>query len=476
MTIHITFGKDQQPGSRSSLISDGVFHAELSLRGRKEPMPFSMVVDMNRELRPPVSAEDLFENCIEFLKSRQSLDARSMLLELAGKMIQFAHAEGLGNLLSFSLTIIEGPLLHMVSYGGHTRLYLVRRGKAQQLSTTPVPRNTGVSGQVTSSEVEAGYSSLPLLVGDKVILCTDGLYNMAGIEEISVIERYDNPTFSAKHLTSIAMGRNVDENASAGVINYGKRLKLFTSPALIAGGIGLVVILAVALALLLRKPQVIQLPEDLGLAVHVSGQLYQVNPADNSSSLLPDYSIVNPGTRLKVDSTEIVHLKLKKRVLATNSTENINNVDLFLADGSEVILTSLDYARQVDGEPAAAELLDRTTIELLNGSFVVVTRDGTRKYSVVMRGAEDEGTVSFNLLQPNAEFGMIGVLREGDQVGVYCLAGSCELSVDREAVPILQGNRTLFYLGNFQPKSLEISAITEDESGYWRLLYPELSQ
>ena len=340
-------------------------------------------------------------------------------------------------------------------------------------SITPVPRNTGTSGQVTSSEVETGYSSLPLLVGDKVILCTDGLYNMAGIEEISVIERYDNPTFSAKHLTSIAMGRNVDENASAGVINYGKRLKLFTSPALLAGAIALVVILAVALALLLRKPQVIQLPEDLGVAVHVSGQLYQVNPADGSASLLEDYAVINPGTRLAVNASDPVHLKLKTRVLATNATENITGVNLFLAGDSDIVLTNLDYARLIDDEPAPAEILDQTTIDLRRGSILVQNEDTARKYTILFTSADGENAMTFTLVQPNIDRGMIGVTRSGEQAEVYCLAGTCLISVGEETVPVLEGTKVVISLGNIQPGALTSMEISAEEQGYWGSLAME---
>jgi len=39
-------------------------------------------------------------------------------------------------------------------------------------------------------------------------------------EELDIIGRYDKPSFGAKHLNSLAKGRNVEDSVTTGVINY----------------------------------------------------------------------------------------------------------------------------------------------------------------------------------------------------------------------------------------------------------------
>jgi hypothetical protein len=434
MKTLINFGKDQQPGTsiKSTVISDGVYYQEIVPIGRIDNIHVSMVIDMGKIGPTPVSANEIFENSIDFIKSNLSLDYENLLLNLSQKIDRFCAAYAPGVPVSYSVAVIDGVTLYAWSSGKGTEVYIVQDDKTEKL-----PSNSFSPGSFSSSH---------LVSGDKVILCTDGLFTMVqSMDELAVIDRYDNPTFAAKHLTSLSMGRNVEDLVSVGVINYGHR-KNKKLPFYILGGLFAAALITTLLIVLLQKPKIAApLPEDFGVAILVSGQLQAINPVDGSSSKIESFSVINPGTHLINRELEPVNLRLKTRVFGSNATENIPGVEIHLAASSEIILTSLEYADLSETGPAPADLLDQSTIEMLAGS-IAITNQGSRTYNILLNRAEGEEPVMFSLMPGSESTGVIGVTRDRDRVTVYCLAGSCSLISADISIGVPELNKVEFSL------------------------------
>lgn len=450
----INFGKDQQPGTliNKAVISDGVFYQEIVLVGKKDPNYFSMVVDMGREKRTSLTAEEIFENSIDFIKSNPTLDYESLLSQLAEKIGRFCATYAPGAQVSYSLILIEGVTIHSWTSGRGTEVYVVHMAKAEKLSSR--------------KSFPGGYASNRLVRGDKVILCTDGLFTkLQGLDELAVIDRYDNPSFAAKHLASLSMGRDVEDFVSVGVVNYGHRINK-KLPYFILGGLFAAALVTTLLFVLLQKPKTAPpLPEDLGVAILVSGHLRDLNPVNGSSSKIESFSVINPGTHLINRESEPVNLRLKTRISGSNATENIPGVEIHIAALSEVILSNLDYADLTEVGPAPSALLDQTTIELLEGS-VAITNQGTRTYNILINRVEGDEPSIFSLMPGSETAGVIGVTMKGDQVTVYCLAGSCSLVSGEISIEVPALNQVGFSLDD-QLQEMVYSPISSEELERW---------
>lgn len=219
MNVKVEFGQDQQPGLKNKNCeqTDGVFFKEINNGTGKTSLKVGMVIDLIQSPNLGMAPSDVFENTIQIIESQPHKSIQAALGEVKSRIIQFLNAETLGDSISFSLVAIENSSLHTVSLGNRTRVYLYNNSKVRDISSNLdlAPKDV--------VEVNDGYTKAALTKGDKIVLCTDGLFTMLqNQEELNIIGRYDKPSFGAKHLNSLAKGRNVEDSVTTGVINYGK--------------------------------------------------------------------------------------------------------------------------------------------------------------------------------------------------------------------------------------------------------------
>ena len=129
-----------------------------------------------------------------------------------------------------------------VTYGhvGDSRLYLLRQGiiiqltrdqsyvqqmvdngviTAEQAKTHP-SKNILTSALGSDSAVEADFAEapVPLLAGDMLLLCTDGLHGLVDDEEMLAAATQDSPREACRKLVDLAKQRGGHDNITIQVI------------------------------------------------------------------------------------------------------------------------------------------------------------------------------------------------------------------------------------------------------------------
>jgi len=470
----ITFGKDQQLGSnqKSGIQTDGILYKEISFPGKKIPIAICIVFDLGQNSNSSFSTREMLDSAGQVLRTFTSRDSKSLLSELIQRIRFSASNHLMDNPFSFSIAIIDESDMHFESVGESTRVYLVHNGITERLSVPMITTDSQQNTMKFGNESEIGYKSKVLSAGDKVILCTDGLYSMVHDQnELSIIDRYDNPSFAAKHLNSLAMGRNVSDSVTTGIINFGKKGNRISKTSILLSGIAFIVLIALILVFALRKPE-IPLPEDIGVAIPVSGQLFQFNIQDGIKSEIEPLTIINPGTYLISSNLEPVHLKLKTRNISSNSTQNITGVNIFLTKSSEIILSTLDYARTVNNEPVSSEILNQSTFELIKGSLLIVNEGNGRIHNAVLVDEENENRYMFTL-SPTDNKGTIGVTRVDNKVELFCISGICQISNEGVSLDIPILSKAIIELSEKIPETLDLAKINDSEWEFWFTLSGE---
>jgi protein phosphatase len=118
-----------------------------------------------------------------------------------------------------------------VGHVGDSRLYLLRRGRLQQVTqdharTITIDEEQGVRTRTVLSRaigrddaIVADTLQLPLLPGDRLLLCTDGVSNRLPAEEIQRTLLQQTISQAARSLVELANARRNTDNATAVVID-----------------------------------------------------------------------------------------------------------------------------------------------------------------------------------------------------------------------------------------------------------------
>lgn len=140
------------------------------------------------------------------------------------------------------MTVVAGDKLR-VAHVGDSRAYLVRRGAIQQLSNdhnwvsermrdgsmtreqaktstfkTTLTRSLGGSNR-NEPDISA---EIPLLPGDRVMLCSDGVHgSVSESEMLHILGRVADPNKASEELVATAKANKTSDNVTAAVLNYG---------------------------------------------------------------------------------------------------------------------------------------------------------------------------------------------------------------------------------------------------------------
>jgi len=270
------------------------------------------------------------------------------------------------------------------------------------------------------------HTALPSLVveshrlkrGDKLVFCTDGLFagDLVTPADLGKIDRYQDVKGAARHLSALAMGRNVNDNVTVVVAAYGRRSRLTLRSAILNTLVILAAVLIVATAAMLigNYARILPRPPDLGIAVLARGRAEQVEL----------FRVIYPGSDINAEEDSAIHLNLKRREsLQSSLTASIPGVDLHLGPGSYANLTSLDVEGFIDTQYGILQPVNLTEMSLYSGRLLVLNRD-ERVYYVWAGQAALAGTPL--LILEGAE-SALGMLREDGRVEAYCLRGTCSL-------------------------------------------------
>jgi len=159
---------------------------------------------------------------IEFSLRSAVQTAHEALHELSVKVATWARMS-----TTIVAAVVQGGNLY-VAYVGDSRAYLIRDGQARLLTRDHVwledDENYGSlmrwlgGGRAT---VAVDIVKMSLREGDKVLLCSDGLTNVADREDLQDIVAKLSPQVAAENLIEMANRRGTSDNISVCVIQYG---------------------------------------------------------------------------------------------------------------------------------------------------------------------------------------------------------------------------------------------------------------
>jgi hypothetical protein len=250
--------------------------------------------------------------------------------------------------------------------------------------------------------------------------------------------RGNAPREAARHLVSLAMGRDAEDNVSVAVLQVPGRAG--------AGGLLVRILLAAlgALGLLLlgftladRLRREAPAPElDYGYAVVLEGA---VRVDSQEGAVAERLATLPPGSRLT--SVEQVRLSLQS---SGEGASELSAAALYLAPGTTVILERI--APVVGGGEGANARIGVTRLAIEAGQLLLLREGGLRRYELTL----PEGSVS--LEEPGAA--AVGLWVKNAATVVDTLRGACTLEGENGKVLALVEGESSSFLGG-QPGAAE---------------------
>ena len=331
----------------------------------------------------------------------------------------------------------------------------ISRGRASRLTQQTDGRLGTAEDPGILSGPRPGFS---LERGDRVVLASDGIFrtNPASQQpyvlpgEIAQHATELLPSEAARHLVSLALGRDVDDSVSVAVLALpGGVRPARRSPLRSLLIIGTILALGVVAARAWTARTRPALANDYGFAVLVTGGV-QAELADGSVQ-----SIANLGT---IPALSVVTALTEAR-LSLQSTfdagSDLGEGTLYLDHDAQLELASLDPRSAADG----SELISGagpTELRLHQGKLLVFRASGTREYQVHAQG------VSVSL--SGAGHGVMGVEAGGGQILMACLIGACRMTGGDGREQLLQAGQSIWTV---EGRPGEPSSIPPEAEANW---------
>jgi serine/threonine protein phosphatase PrpC len=343
------------------------------------------------------------------------------------------------------------------AHSGHTMGFLIRGGKM-----IPLTRSGSTPLAVPFVEIQQGEpGGLRLQHGDLIMLATDGLLRISPEDGRPFVNPADipahvegnSPNDASRHLVSLAMGRDVDDNVTVAIIRISGEESKSVSPWKWLAVLGTAAIL---FALIRFVPsffgdEPVTEVTDYGYAVLIDGSA-RVQKNEGGSVPAQRLEAIAPLSR-------ILPQEASRLVLQSNLgiSTNPSNASIYLSSGSRVVLLLIDAG--TDLPENSASLIHRSKIELDSGEILILRTAGSWTYQVDF----DQGSISLTG-NGRASFGIINSPL-GTQVD--CLLGVCESTSENDDRLILQtGQSTLFLDGHLGEKA----AFSSETIARWNAL------
>jgi len=248
VTLDIVFGESSDPGKLRTNNEDsmGSFIPRSLQKARSHGYLFAVADGVGGHELGEVASATVIEVLIkEFAAAQES----TLLAGLLPRIVQFANsavhdlmltAAGRGKRIATTLVVCA--LRHnqaVVSHAGDSRCYLVRDGIINAITQDHTwvneQRKLGVISELEMAESESRHvlvrslgpelfipvdtTSLSVMAGDVIVLCTDGLHGSISDQDIARIVSQDkNPSEVAQELVASAVDADGSDNTSAQVI------------------------------------------------------------------------------------------------------------------------------------------------------------------------------------------------------------------------------------------------------------------
>lgn len=457
----IAYAFEQSPGTVSPEPpqQDRVQVEEIRTRGGLH-ITLAAVVDGDGHRKADEAAEmvieQLFSGISRSVDRHLNAVLRDQLQEGAQSLFKANKSgEGIGEVGVTVVAIHRGRLFF--AHSGHTMAVLVREGETTQL-TRPGERLLGNS---EAPKIQTGDpSGIAVQAGDRVVLGSDGLTRISpedghpfvGMDKIAAYVEGSAPIDAVRHLISLALGRDVDDNVTVAVIQIrGERVSI--RPLVIL--ISLAVILALGALVVSRlRPGRTQPTVDYGYAVLVQGSVSLMNEEGTRIEEGVGFLGTIPAG-MRIVSHESSRLALESTYEGLN---NLSGMSLYLERDTQIQLTSIDP----HGDPSNANEDPKetvTVVNLLSGRFMVVRDEGDRELHITWNG------ITAMLMGEAA--GALGVWDSGESLVMDCLQGQCRPLVVNGVSTILAGGQRAILTAGLEPMVEEIPIASFQE---WNVL------
>lgn len=327
---------------------------------------------------------------------------------------------------------------YYVAHCGGSNVFMVRRGRIQRVSR---PDDKLLGGPSLPRIHTGNPQGHPLRSEDRLVLTSDGMMGLSPEDGKPYVDprhmayyvSRHSPNTAARHLISLALGRDVNDSVSVAVIGplkpKGKSPLLVgalaAGVAALAFGVGIFGSMFAHLSLadlslsdlslrglgLFRPSEVASRQvADFGYGVVVDGE-FVVQRADGGVETLGRLSTIPTSTL--VEAMTPARLALKSTYAGENE---FTSLSLYLSSGTRLHLTAID-PRVEASDPGDLIPGGTTRVALGAGELLLVRRGGGQDYGVTFAG----GTISL----PDPGQAIVGVRLQAGRVVADCLAGVC---------------------------------------------------
>jgi len=307
----------------------------------------------------------------------------------------------------------------------------VFRVAGQELIRLTQPSNRRL-GAAEAPTIQAGPSSgLALQSGDRVVITSAGLLQSnpadgkAFVDPRTIPRHIKNlpPEDAAKHLVSIALGRDVGSNVTVAVLGEAKEKRRWTVAALAVAGITGALLLVVAAITLLGSPDS-DSQTDFGFAVLVRGGVL-ADTGDGVPALVGNLESVPAGAALTAQTDAALGLQSTYEGNGERPGANI-----YLRQGVVLRLTEIDLRTKDGGS-------NPTRLDFDQGSILISRRSGTWEYQIHYE-------MNISILSGAGPGAMGVVSANGGGPQLFCLAGNCRFeSAGGDEILLSSGEKVL---------------------------------
>lgn len=438
----VAYALEQSPGTISPEPpqQDRVHVEEIRTMGGLD-LILAVVVDGDVHERAGEAAEVVTEQLFSGVSQSVDRDINALLRDQMEEGAQSLFrvnrsGEGIGEVGATVVAIHRGRLFF--AHCGHTIAVLVREGETTQITRL----GNRLLGSSDTPRIQIGDPrGLALQTGDRVVLASDGLtrispedgFPFVGMDKIATYVEGSTPLEAARHLISLALGRDVDDNVSVAVIQIrGQRVRPKPMTVLMALiTFAFILTLGVMGISRLRRESTLP-PVDYGYAVLVQGSAWLMNEEGTKIVETVGYLGTIP-TGSRIASQEEIRLVLETTFEGLN---NLSGTSIYLDRDTHIQLTSLDPHKDPSStDEFASETL--TVVNLISGRLMIAREGGDRELHIIWNG------ISVVLIGESA--GALGVREDGEKLILDCLLGRCKsIVVNGESAILASGQRCLF--------------------------------
>jgi serine/threonine protein phosphatase PrpC len=375
------------------------------------------------------AAQVVIRHVVEAVRGSKEKDLNVVLVK--GLMSGNQAIMGEGCQVAVTTIAIRGNRYYLAS-AGHTKAFLIHDGRVRLLNQS-MNRPLGLS---PSPEIQTNDSKGDLLApGDQIVLASDGLTRINPEDGKPFVNPKDLPAYvegnspreAARHIVSIAMGRDVNDNLSVIVIQApGKRQGGQNLWKLTAAFIA-VVLLGTLIVLVLNRNGTVETVEkvDYGYAVVLSGSVF-IRTAEGEGRPVEKLGTVPP--LAEVEAQEPTRLTLQSSV---DSSTDVPLITIYLSSRSKIKIQSVDAYQDNDRQGTRLQSFP-TSIAYIDGSVLILRGGGIRKPQV------EVGELVASLTDSGRA--ILGVRSVEGEIHVDCLQGGCAYEMEMgDSMPFQSG-------------------------------------